>query len=193
MACTPGTRSTITAHNVKDMPPLNNYMLGATVPFGKFSAKGSYIYSDGNTAAGGDAQQLALGLDYNLSKRTNFYSAYSWIDNSGQPYERRGRCDRLRCLRGAGTAAEQLTGANGGYLRWCLATRLPGWPASHVLIQRKPDLQKGASAPFFIFRRIIGEALFGRYPHAKRASLMDALFALHATNFKPVGSGCHGG
>jgi predicted porin len=61
---------------------INNYMLGATVPFGKFAAKGSYIYSDGNSAAGGDAQQLALGLDYNLSKRTNFYSAYSWIDNS---------------------------------------------------------------------------------------------------------------
>jgi len=61
---------------------LNNYMLGATVPFGKFTGKGSYIYSDGNTAAGGDAQQLALGLDYNLSKRTNLYSAYSWIDNS---------------------------------------------------------------------------------------------------------------
>ena len=79
--CTPGTRSTIAANNVKDVT-LNNYMLGATVPFGKFAAKGSYIYSDGNSAAGGDAQQLALGLDYNLSKRTNFYSAYSWIDNS---------------------------------------------------------------------------------------------------------------
>jgi predicted porin len=63
---------------------INNYMIGATVPFGKFAAKGSYIYSDGNSAAGGDAQQLALGLDYNLSKRTNFYSAYSWIDNSSQ-------------------------------------------------------------------------------------------------------------
>jgi len=63
---------------------INNYMLGATVPFGKFAAKGSYIYSDGNTSAGGDAQQLALGLDYNLSKRTNLYSAYSWIDNSDQ-------------------------------------------------------------------------------------------------------------
>jgi predicted porin len=61
---------------------LNNYMLGATVPFGKFAAKGSYIYSDGNSSVG-DAQQVALGLDYNLSKRTNFYSAYSWIDNSG--------------------------------------------------------------------------------------------------------------
>jgi predicted porin len=61
---------------------INNYMLGATVPFGKFTGKASYIYSDGNAVAG-DGQQLAVGLDYNLSKRTNFYSAYSWIDNTG--------------------------------------------------------------------------------------------------------------
>lgn len=60
---------------------LNNYMLGVTAPFGKFTGKASYIYSDGNTSAGGDAQQLAIGLDYNLSKRTNLYSAYSWINN----------------------------------------------------------------------------------------------------------------
>lgn len=61
---------------------INNYMLGATAPFGKFVGKASYIYSDGNTTAGGDAQQFALGLDYNLSKRTAVYSAYSFIDNS---------------------------------------------------------------------------------------------------------------
>mgnify|MGYP005605283913 CR=1 FL=1 len=60
---------------------VNNYMLGVTDPFGKFTGKASYIYSDGNTTAGGDAQQFALGLDYNLSKRTALYSAYSFIDN----------------------------------------------------------------------------------------------------------------
>lgn len=48
---------------------LNNYMLGVTAPFGKFAGKASYIYSDGNRQAGGDAQQFAIGLDYNLSKR----------------------------------------------------------------------------------------------------------------------------
>ena len=68
--------------NIAGDATLNNYMIGATVPFGKFAGKLSYIYSDGNTAALGDAQQLAAGLDYNLSKRTNLYSAYSWIDNS---------------------------------------------------------------------------------------------------------------
>jgi len=60
---------------------VNNYMLGATAPFGKFVGKASYIYSDGNSRAGGDAQQFALGLDYNLSKRTAIYSAYSFINN----------------------------------------------------------------------------------------------------------------
>ena len=94
---------------------INNYMLGATVPFGKFAAKGSYIYSDGNTAAGGDAQQLALGLDYNLSKRTNLYTAYSWIDNSQQRMNGVGDASASGGYASQGTAAEQLTGANGGY------------------------------------------------------------------------------
>jgi predicted porin len=60
---------------------LNNYMLGVTAPFGKFTGKASYIYSDGNRSAGGDAQQFAIGLDYSLSKRTTMYSAYSFINN----------------------------------------------------------------------------------------------------------------
>ena len=101
------------AANVKDIT-LNNYMLGATVPFGKFAAKGSYIYSDGNSGVG-DAQQLALGLDYNLSKRTNFYTAYSWIDNSGSRMNGVGDAQRLGTYTGAGTAADQLTGTNGAY------------------------------------------------------------------------------
>ena len=63
---------------------LNNYMLGATAPFGKFVGKASYMYSDGNRSAGGDAQQFAIGLDYNLSKRTALYSAYSFINNDDQ-------------------------------------------------------------------------------------------------------------
>ena len=99
---------------VKDMT-LNNFMLGATVPFGKFAAKGSYIYSDGNSAIG-DAQQLALGLDYNLSKRTNLYTAYSWIDNSGSRMNGVGDASASGTYTGAGAAADQLTGANGAYL-----------------------------------------------------------------------------
>ncbi|MBK8889435.1 MAG: porin [Dechloromonas sp.] len=63
---------------------INNYMLGATFPFGKNEVLASYIYSDGNRQVGGDAQQLALGYKYNFSKRTSFYRAYSWIDNSSK-------------------------------------------------------------------------------------------------------------
>ena len=61
---------------------VSNYMIGATVPLGKWDLQGSYIFSDGNSTYGGDAQQVALGAKYNLSKRTNFYTAYSYIDNS---------------------------------------------------------------------------------------------------------------
>ena len=73
----------ISAPNVGNAT-VNNYMLGATFPIGKHEILGSYIYSDGNRQAGGDAQQLALGYKYNLSKRTSLYSAYSWIDNSSK-------------------------------------------------------------------------------------------------------------
>jgi len=58
---------------------LNNFLVGASMPFGKFVPKASYIYSDGDQW--GDSQQIAAGVDYNLSKRTKFYSAYSFLDN----------------------------------------------------------------------------------------------------------------
>ena len=94
---------------------INNYMLGATVPFGKFAAKGSYIYSDGNTSAGGDAQQVALGLDYNLSKRTNLYTAYAWIDNSDQRINGVGDASYSGGYSAQGSAADILAGTNGAH------------------------------------------------------------------------------
>ncbi len=64
----------------------SNYMLGATVPLGKFALKTSVTYSDFNGDANsplkGTATQYAFGADYALSKRTNLYSAYSLIDSS---------------------------------------------------------------------------------------------------------------
>lgn len=65
---------------------MSNYLLGATVPLGKFALKGSVNHSDfngGSRAAAwqhGSATQYAIGADYNLSKRTSLYSAYSLID-----------------------------------------------------------------------------------------------------------------
>ncbi len=58
----------------------NNFMLGATVPFGKQAVQASFNYSLGDDNYG-DAWQLALGYTYNFSKRTNFYAIYSFIDN----------------------------------------------------------------------------------------------------------------
>jgi len=75
------------SYNIKDEATggsdvrIENWMAGVTVPVGKFDIKGSYMFSDGNNAAGGNAQQIALGANYNLSKRTDLYTAYSFIDN----------------------------------------------------------------------------------------------------------------
>ena len=55
-----------------------NYFLGVTVPVGKIDIKGSILYSDADNW--GDATQYAIGANYNLSKRTDVYTAYSYID-----------------------------------------------------------------------------------------------------------------
>lgn len=64
----------------------SNYMLGASVPVGKLTLKTSVNYSDYNGEANnslkGQATQYAFGADYALSKRTNFYAAYSLIDSN---------------------------------------------------------------------------------------------------------------
>lgn len=73
-------------YNNTDMPTtkdvrIDNYLIGATVPIGKVALKFSYIFSDGNNAANGNSQQLAIGANYALSKRTDLYTAFSTIDN----------------------------------------------------------------------------------------------------------------
>lgn len=58
-----------------------NFLLGAVAPFGKHAVKGSINYSQNSSSQFGKAWQFAVGYDYNFSKRTNFYAAYSFIDN----------------------------------------------------------------------------------------------------------------
>jgi predicted porin len=58
---------------------LYNYMLGVTVPVGKVSIKASANYSDYDRLT--NTWQAAVGADYALSKRTNLYTAYAYIDN----------------------------------------------------------------------------------------------------------------
>ncbi len=56
-------------------------MVGVTVPFGKTTLLASYIRKDDRAVANSDANQIAVGVSYELSKRTNFYSSYSRLSN----------------------------------------------------------------------------------------------------------------
>ncbi len=62
----------------------SNYLIGATVPLGKFALQTSIAYSDmngdQNNFLKGQATQYAVGATYAMSKRTNLYTAYSLID-----------------------------------------------------------------------------------------------------------------
>jgi predicted porin len=61
-----------------------NYLVGVTVPFGPHNFIASFIRADGRgTNAANDADQYGVGYTYALSKRTNLYAAYGYIDNSG--------------------------------------------------------------------------------------------------------------
>lgn len=59
----------------------NDLLLGATVPFGAHRVLASYIMKNDQSAANRDARQAAVGYVYNLSKRTEMYTAYSRISN----------------------------------------------------------------------------------------------------------------
>jgi predicted porin len=58
-----------------------DYLIGAQVPFNKHTFIASYIYKDGGQGMTGDANQLALGYTYTMSKRTNLYAAWGRINN----------------------------------------------------------------------------------------------------------------
>ncbi len=61
---------------------LNHYLIGVVAPVGPGNLKASYVRSDYNAAAGdNDASQIAIGYDYNLSKRTALYGTFSRISN----------------------------------------------------------------------------------------------------------------
>jgi predicted porin len=69
---------------------LQVYSLGAIVPVGVGQIKAAYTHANasGTTAAGvnvdaNDADQVALGYIYNLSKRTAIYSTAAYVKNKG--------------------------------------------------------------------------------------------------------------
>lgn len=60
---------------------VRDYLLGATVPVGAGNVLLSYIRRSDRTAANQNAKQFAVGYEYNLSKRTTLYTAFSRIIN----------------------------------------------------------------------------------------------------------------
>ena len=69
-----------------------NWFVGATAPIGQWNLKASYGGTRqsgrlvGNSLDGNDASQVAVGVDYNLSRRTALYATAAWIDNHHTAY-----------------------------------------------------------------------------------------------------------
>jgi predicted porin len=57
-------------------------MAGVTVPIGGGNLLGSYIHHNDRTAADKDANQIGIGYNYPLSKRTSIYTAFARIHNN---------------------------------------------------------------------------------------------------------------
>jgi predicted porin len=61
-----------------------HFVLGGTMGFGASTLKASYVKSDGKgTISTRDATQIALGYQYDLSKRSAVYATYARIANDG--------------------------------------------------------------------------------------------------------------
>jgi predicted porin len=76
-------------------------LVGLTVPFGPHTLLASYIHKDDRTTLNQDANQVAVGYRYTLSKRTSVYAIYARIGNrNGASYT-------------AGNASEAGTGDRG--------------------------------------------------------------------------------
>ncbi|MDR2364890.1 MAG: porin, partial [Zoogloeaceae bacterium] len=76
---------------------LKTWLVGVTVPFGKHAIQASYSQSkfdDASNDGTGKAKQWALGYTYALSKRTNFYAAYSDISNDNEKGNKANKVQR---------------------------------------------------------------------------------------------------
>jgi len=62
-----------------------HWLLGGALPMGAGTIKASYVQTDGSGPGWGarDATQIALGYQYDLSKRTALYTNFSRISNDG--------------------------------------------------------------------------------------------------------------
>ena len=63
----------------------DNWYVGVSAPFGQWNVKASYGGTNGKDLLDSDdATQWAIGVDYNLSKRTALYATWSSISNDGR-------------------------------------------------------------------------------------------------------------
>lgn len=60
---------------------MTDAMIGVSVPLGPGSLMASYVRKNDKMLTNADANQAAIGYDYNLSKRTNLYTSYGRISN----------------------------------------------------------------------------------------------------------------
>ncbi|MBX3641937.1 MAG: porin [Rubrivivax sp.] len=69
---------------VGDDAERENWFVGVSAPFGQWNLKASYGGTNGKKLLNNDdASQWAIGVDYNLSKRTALYATWSSINNDG--------------------------------------------------------------------------------------------------------------
>lgn len=65
----------------------DNWFIAAAAPLGQWNLKASYAQvKRGGALSGQEANQFAVGVDYNLSKRTALYATYSAIDNTNASF-----------------------------------------------------------------------------------------------------------
>lgn len=81
-------------------------MVGITVPYGQGRFIASYIHKDDRTPQNYDANQIAFGYLYFISKRTNFYTSIARIDNNAPAGSKTG-------FYRVGNATEQGIGSRG--------------------------------------------------------------------------------
>ncbi|GAA4014103.1 porin [Actimicrobium antarcticum] len=59
----------------------HDFLIGATIPFGSSNVQLSYIDRNDRSAKNQDTKQMAIGYEYNMSKRTALYTQFSRIKN----------------------------------------------------------------------------------------------------------------
>jgi predicted porin len=73
--------ATISAFPASKTTDARDFIIGATIPLGVNRVQLSYIDRKDKTAAAQDAQQMAIGYEYNVSKRTALYAQFSRMKN----------------------------------------------------------------------------------------------------------------